>query len=208
MDGERPDPDRLLTRLRRDELRSNRAKLKVFFGFAPGVGKTYTMLQSARRLRDEGVDVVVGYVETHGRSETAALLEGLSVLPRRVVDYRGARLEDFDLEAALIRRPAVLLVDELPHSNAPDGRHTKRWQDVFDLLDAGIDVHTTLNVQHVESLNDVVARITGVAVRETVPDAVLERADEIELVDISLEELLTRLRDGKVYIPEQASRAA
>ncbi len=208
MDEERPDPDRLLTRLQRDEEKSNRATLKVYFGFAPGVGKTYTMLQSARRLRDEGVDVVVGYVETHGRAETSALLDGMEVLPRRAVHYRGTRLEDFDLEAALVRRPKVLLVDELPHTNAPEGRHAKRWQDVFDLLDAGIDVHTTLNVQHIESLNDVVARITGVPVRETVPDAVLERADEIELVDISLEDLLARLRDGKVYVPEQANRAA
>lgn len=208
MEGQRPDPDRLLTRLKRDEHKSGRAKLKVFFGFAPGVGKTYAMLEAARRLPADGVDVVVGYVETHGRAETRALLDGLSVLPRRTVVYRGAQLEDFDLNAALARHPAVLLVDELPHTNAPEGRHTKRWQDVFDLLEAGIDVHTTLNVQHIESLNDVVARITGVTVRETVPDAVLERADEIELVDISLEELLARLDDGKVYVPEQAKRAA
>ncbi len=203
----RPDPDRLLTRLKREEARDSRAKLKVFFGFAPGVGKTYAMLQSARRIRDEGVDVVVGYVETHGRAETAVLLTGLEVLPRRTVAYRGTELHDFDLDAALKRHPRVLLVDELPHTNAEGGRHIKRWQDVLDLLDAGIDVHTTFNVQHIESLNDVVAQITGVSVRETVPDAVLERADEIELVDISPDELLERLREGKVYIAEQAARA-
>ncbi len=208
MDGQRPDPDRLLSRVQRAEQRNLRAKLKVFFGFAPGVGKTYTMLQSAHRLRGDNVDVIVGYVETHGRSETAALLSGLEVLPRRSVDYRGARLEELDLDAALVRKPQVVLVDELPHTNAPEGRHTKRWQDVIDLLDAGIDVHTTLNVQHLESLNDVVAQITGVVVRETVPDAVLERADEIELVDISLEDLIERLSAGKVYVPEQAARAS
>lgn len=204
---DRPDPDRLLSRMRHEEKLSSRAKLKVFFGFAPGVGKTYAMLQSARRLREDGVDVAVGYVETHGRADTAALLDGLEVLPRRRTDYRYTILDDFDLEAALTRRPKVLLVDELPHTNAPGGRHAKRWQDVVDLLEAGIDVHTTFNVQHLESLNDVVAQITGVQVRETVPDSLIERADEIELVDISLEELLERLREGKVYGAAQAARA-
>ncbi|MBC7792976.1 MAG: sensor histidine kinase KdpD [Clostridia bacterium] len=205
---DRPDPDRLLSRIHHEEARSNRAKLKVFFGFAPGVGKTYAMLQSARRLRDDGVDVAIGYVETHGRADTAALADAIETLPRRRTDYRFTVLDDFDLEAALTRSPKVLLVDELPHTNAPGGRHAKRWQDVLDLLEAGIDVHTTFNVQHLESLNDVVAQITGVQVRETVPDSVLDRADEIELVDISIEELLTRMREGKIYGLEQAKRAA
>lgn len=204
----RPDPDALLRRVTAEEERKRRAKLKIFFGFAPGVGKTFSMLESARRLAEQGVDVVVGCVETHGRRETEALVEGLEVLPRRVVSYRSARLEELDLEAALERRPRVLLVDELAHTNAPGVRHAKRYQDVLDLLDAGIEVHTTLNVQHVESLNDVVAQVTQVRVRETVPDAILDRADEIELVDLPPEELLERLREGKVYVPEQATRAA
>ncbi len=207
MDDARPDPDLLLARVRDEEARASRARLKIFFGFAPGVGKTFDMLRSAGRLVAQGTDVVVGCVETHGRAETAALLGPLEVLPRRTVEYRGTRLDELDLDGALARRPAVLLVDELAHTNAPGGRHAKRWQDVLDLLDAGIDVHTTLNVQHVESLVDVVAQISGVRVRETVPDAVLERADEIELVDIPPDELLVRLREGKVYVPEQAERA-
>jgi two-component system sensor histidine kinase KdpD len=203
----RPDPESLLLRARAEEARKSRARLKIFFGYAPGIGKTYTMLEFARRLKAEGVDVVVGCVETHSRPETAALLEGLEVLPRREVSYRGTRLLEFDLDRALARKPAVLLLDELAHTNAPDGRHPKRWQDALELLDAGIDVHTTLNVQHVESLNDVIEQITFVRVRETVPDAVLERADEIELVDLPPEELLERLREGKVYLPEEARRA-
>lgn len=203
----RPDPDALLKRVRAEEARQHRTTLKIFFGFAAGVGKTFAMLESARRLREEGVDVVVGYIETHGRKETAALLEGLEVLPRRAVPYRGATLEDFDLDLALSRRPAVILVDELAHTNAPGLRHAKRWQDVLDLLDAGVEVHTTLNVQHLESLNDVVEQITAVRVRETVPDALLERADEIELIDLPPEDLLERLREGKVYVPEQATRS-
>lgn len=203
----RPDPDALLRRVHAEEARRRRAKLKIFFGFAAGVGKTYAMLESAGRLREEGVDVVVGYIETHGRKETAALLEGLDVLPRLAVSYRGATLEDLDLDRALARRPAVILVDELAHTNAPGLRHAKRWQDVLDLLDAGVEVHTTLNVQHLESLNDVIEQVTSVRVRETVPDALLDRADEIELVDVSPEELLERLREGKVYMPEQAARS-
>jgi two-component system sensor histidine kinase KdpD len=204
----RPDPDLLLRRLQAAEARQKRAKLKVFFGFAPGVGKTYAMLRSAHRLAAEGVEVVVGYVETHQRAETAALLAGLEPLPRRAVDHRGAHLEEFDLDLALARKPRVLLLDELAHTNAPGVRHKKRWQDVLDLLDAGIDVHTTLNVQHVESLNDVVAQVTQVRVRETVPDAILDRADEIELIDLPLDALLVRLKEGKVYLGEQASQAA
>ena len=206
-DSRRPDPDALLARLREEEARQHRGRLKLFFGAAPGVGKTYTMLEAARARQAEGVDVVVGVVETHGRSETARLTEGLTSLPRRVIDYKGSKLQEFDLDGALALKPALILVDELAHTNAPGDRHGKRWQDVLELLDAGIDVYTTLNVQHVESLNDVVAQITGVAVRETVPDAVLERADEIELVDVSPDVLLQRLREGRVYLPDQASRA-
>jgi two-component system, OmpR family, sensor histidine kinase KdpD len=204
----RPDPDELLARVREEEARRARGKLKVFFGAAPGVGKTYSMLENARARRAEGVDVVVGWVQTHGRAETEALLEGLEVLPRRQLSYHGTRLEEFDLDLALERRPTVILVDELAHTNAPGARHTKRFRDVEELLAAGIDVYTTLNVQHLESLNDVVAQITGVTVRETVPDAALDRADEIELVDLPAEDLRKRLAEGKVYIPDQAERAA
>lgn len=204
----RPDPDELLRRLQADADRERRAKLKIFFGYAPGVGKTYAMLESARRLHEQGVDVVVGCAETHGREETAALLDGLEVLPRVVVLHRGTRLEELDLERALARHPKVMLLDELAHTNAPGQRHAKRYQDVLELLDAGVDVHTTLNVQHVESLNDVVAQITTIRVRETVPDALLDRADELELVDLPPEALLARLREGKIYFPEQAERAA
>ncbi len=207
-DGEaaRPDPDALLAVAAREDAR--RGRLKIFFGAAPGVGKTYAMLEAARRLRQAGEDVVVGLVETHGRGETAALLDGLEVLPRLRQEYRGTQLEEFDLDAALTRRPGLLLVDELAHTNVPGARHPKRWQDVLELLEAGVHVHTTLNVQHLESLNDVVAQITWVRVRETVPDVVLERADEVELVDLPPDALLERLRDGKVYVPEQAQRAA
>lgn len=205
---ERPDPDALLRRVQADEAKEKRARLKLFFGFAPGVGKTYAMLESARRLKAEGQDVVVGCVETHGRAETARLLDGLEILPRRRVEYRGTVLQELDLAGALARRPRVLLVDELAHSNAPGSRHTKRWQDVIELLEAGIEVHTTLNVQHVESLNDVIAEITTVRVRETIPDSILERADEIELIDLPPDELLTRLKEGKVYLADQAARAA
>jgi two-component system sensor histidine kinase KdpD len=208
MTDERPDPDTILRRILAENARGDRAGLKIFFGYAPGVGKTYTMLESAQRLRAQGVDVVVGWAETHGRAETAELLHGLEVLPGRAIAYRGTTLKEFDLAGALARRPAVLILDELAHTNAPDGRHRKRWQDVLELLDAGIEVHTTLNVQHVESLNDVVAQITHVQVHETVPDSMLERADEIEVVDISPDELLERLSQGKVYIPDEARRAA
>ncbi len=201
-----PDPRPREARAFR-ELRG-RSRLKIFFGYAPGVGKSYTMIESARRAKAEGVDVVVGVVETHNRPETAALLEGLELLPRRQVAYRGITLGELDLDAALARRPALILVDELAHTNAPGSRHAKRWQDVEELLAAGSDVYTTLNVQHLETLNDVVAQITGVRVRETVPDALLERADELELVDLTPEELLNRLREGKVYLPEEAQLAA
>ena len=203
----RPDPDALLAHVREEESRQARGKLKVFFGAAAGVGKTYAMLEAARAQHAAGVDVVVGWIETHGRAETEALLPGLERLPPRAVEYRGTMLREFDLDAALARRPALILVDELAHTNAPGSRHAKRWQDVTELLAAGIDVYTTLNVQHLESLNDVVARVTEVPTRETVPDSILEEAAEVELVDLSPDDLIRRLRDGKVYVPEQAGEA-
>lgn len=207
MDYDRPNPDALLQRVQAEDERSTRAALKIFLGYAPGVGKTYTMLESARRLAAQGVDLVVGCVETHGRPETAALLDGLEVLPRRAIAYRGTTLPEFDLERALTRNPKVVILDELAHTNAEGCRHKKRWQDAMELLDSGIEVHTTLNVQHIESLNDVVSQITFVRVRETVPDSIIERAREIELVDLPPDELIERLHAGKVYLPEQAKRA-
>ena len=207
MNQKRPDPDALLKRVSAEEARQLEGKLKVFFGANPGVGKTYAMLEAAQEQRRDGADVVIGIVETHGRSETEALVNGLEVVPRRVVDYRGTLLQEFDLDAALARRPTIILIDELAHTNAPGLRHAKRWQDVQELLKAGINVYTTVNVQHLESLNDVVAQITGVRVRETVPDSVLERADDVELIDLPPDDLLQRLREGKVYVPEQIQRA-
>ncbi|WGY67578.1 DUF4118 domain-containing protein [Burkholderia cepacia] len=203
----RPDPDQLLDKLQRDEEKQRRGQLKIFFGASAGVGKTYAMLQAARQRLQEGVDVVVGIVETHGRSETAALLDGLDVLPLARIDYRGRTLAEFDLDGALAREPQLILVDELAHSNVQGARHLKRWQDVYELLDAGIDVYTTVNVQHLESLNDVVGAITGIRVWETVPDRVFDAADEVTLVDLPAEELLERMRDGKVYLAQQAERA-
>ncbi len=207
MEERRPDPDQLLLRAREEEERKREGQLKIFFGAAPGVGKTYAMLEAARQKWSEGADVVIGIVETHGRKETAALLEGLPVIPRLPREYRGTTLEEFDLDAALSRKPAVLIVDELAHTNAPGSRHKKRWQDIYELLGAGISVYTTMNVQHLESLNDVVSQITGINVRETVPDLLLERADEIELVDLPPDDLIQRLREGKVYMPDQAAAA-
>ena len=203
----RPDPDALLAAVNREERPANRGRFKIFFGFSPGVGKTFAMLEAARRLRASGADVVAGIVETHGRGETARLLDGIEVLPRLEVPYRGHVLREFDLDGAIARRPALLLVDELAHTNAPGVRHEKRWQDILDVLASGIDVHSTLNVQHVESVVDLVEEATGIRVRETVPDTVLERADEIELIDLPPDELLSRLRDGKIYLPEVAKQA-
>ena len=203
----RPDPDALLKRVQAEESPSRAARLKVFFGMAPGVGKTYAMLSEARERLAAGVDVVAGVVETHGRADTQAMLEGLRVLDSREERHNNVTLREFDLDAALQLRPQLLLVDELAHTNASGSRHAKRWQDVEELLGAGIDVYTTVNVQHLESLNDVVAQITGVIVRETVPDRILERADEIELIDLSPHELQTRLKEGKVYVPHSAQRA-
>jgi two-component system, OmpR family, sensor histidine kinase KdpD len=204
---QRPNPEHLLAQVRAEERQQGRGRLKVFLGYAAGVGKTFAMLEAARQRKAEGVDVVAAYVETHGRPETEALLAGLESLPRRSVTYRDARLEEFDLDGALARRPALALVDELAHTNAPGSRHPKRYQDVEELLAAGIDVYTTLNIQHLESANDVVAQITGIVVRETLPDRIIDEADEIELVDLPPDELLQRLREGKVYVPDQAARA-
>ncbi|HKA23471.1 MAG TPA: sensor histidine kinase KdpD [Candidatus Eisenbacteria bacterium] len=205
--SDRPDPDHLLRRLQEKDQLEKRAKLKIFFGASPGVGKTYAMLVEAQEMKRAGFDVVAGVVETHGRGETGALLAGIERIPPQELSYRGVTLREFDLDAALARKPDLLLVDELAHTNAPGSRHRKRWQDVEELLEAGISVATTLNVQHVDSLNDVVESFTGVRVRETVPDSILDRADEIELIDLPPDDLLQRLREGKVYVPEQAGRA-
>ncbi|HXP31540.1 MAG TPA: sensor histidine kinase KdpD [Stellaceae bacterium] len=199
----RPSPDALLQQLAQEA----RGRLKIFLGAAPGVGKTFEMLSVAQAKRQEGVDVVVGIVETHGRKETEALLQGLELVPRRRVEYKGRWLEEMDLDAILKRAPKLVLVDELAHTNAPGGRHPKRYMDVEELLDAGIDVDTTLNIQHVESLNDVVAQITRIRVRETVPDSIIDHADEVEVVDLTPEDLIQRLKEGKVYVPQQAERA-
>ena len=207
-DAGRPDPDALLEKVQQEEARARRGKLRIYFGASAGVGKTYAMLLGARGLREEGREVVAGVVETHGRAETAALLAGIESLPSRAVEYRGRRLRELDLDGALARRPSLLLVDELAHTNLPGSRHPKRWQDVEELLESGIDVFTTLNVQHLESLNDVVGSITGINVWETVPDTFFDSADEVILVDLPPDELLARLKAGKVYIPEQAHRAA
>ncbi|MDB5303346.1 MAG: osmosensitive channel signal transduction histidine kinase, partial [Phycisphaerales bacterium] len=208
LDNHRPDPDMLLAEVQQQERKAVRGKLKVFFGAAPGVGKTYAMLEEGRARAAEGMDVVVGYAEPHARTDTEALLLGMDLLPYHFVDYKNVRLKEFDLDAALKRRPALLLIDELAHTNAPGMRHPKRWQDVSEVLDAGIDVYTTLNVQHLESVNDIVERITGVKVRETLPDSVLEQADDVELIDIAPDELLERIEEGKVYAPEMAERAS
>jgi two-component system sensor histidine kinase KdpD len=205
---QRPDPDALLAQLRDAEQREQRGRLRIYFGSSAGVGKTYAMLVAARKLAAEGVDVLAGVVETHGRGETAAVLEGLPLLPAAQIEYRGKELTEFDLDAALARRPGLILVDELAHSNVPGSRHEKRWQDVEELLAAGIDVYSTLNVQHLESLNDVVGGITGIAVHETLPDTFFDSAAEVVLVDTPADELIERLAAGKVYLPAQAERAA
>jgi two-component system sensor histidine kinase KdpD len=204
---ERPNPDALLYALQKEEARQRRGRLKVFLGMCPGVGKTYAMLEAAQRESKAGRDVVIGYVETHGRKETDVLAEGLPIIPRRSVEYRGVALDEMDLDAVLARKPQLALVDELAHTNAPGSRHPKRWQDAEELLDAGVDVFTTLNVQHIESRADTVRQITGAEIRETVPDSVLDAA-EMELVDLPPAELLLRLKQGKVYLPERAAAAA
>src|SRR5579863_3599656 len=200
---ERPSPEALLGAAEKE----GRGKLKIFLGAAPGVGKTYEMLTQARQRRLEGADVVIGVVETHGRVETDRLTKGFEVIPKKRLAYKGRVLAEMDLDAILQRRPKLVLVDELAHTNAPGSRHPKRYLDIQEILEAGIDVYTTLNVQHLESLNDVVAKITRIRVRETIPDSVLDHADEIELVDLTPENLIQRLKEGKVYVPEQAERA-
>lgn len=207
VESDRPNPEDLLARVQKEARQASRGRLKIFFGASPGVGKTFAMLEAAQRERQAGVDVVVGVVETHGRAETEALLDRLEILPRRPVAHRNITLQEFDLDGALARRPGLLLVDELAHTNAPGSRHAKRWQDVLELINAGITVYTTLNVQHLDSLNDLVARITGVVVRETLPDSVLDQADDLELIDLPIDELRQRMEAGKVYIPDQAQRA-
>src|SRR6187402_3377452 len=199
----RPSPEALL----KEAGQAGRGRLKIFLGAAPGVGKTYEMLVQARRRRLDGVDAVIGVVETHGRVETDLLTKGLETVPKKRVPYRGKVLAEMDLDAILQRRPRLVLVDELAHDNAPGSRHPKRYLDVEELLDRGIDVYTTLNIQHVESLNDVVAQITRIRVRETVPDRIIDRADEIELIDLTPDDLIRRLREGKVYLPKSAERA-
>src|SRR5471032_2414924 len=201
----RPSPEALLAAARREESRVG--KLKIFVGAAPGVGKTYEMLQQARARSKDGYDIVIGVVETHGRKETEVLLEGLDVIPRRRLEYKGQWLEEMDLDAIIARRPQIVLVDELAHTNAPGSRHPKRYLDVEEILNRGIDVYTTINIQHIESLNDVVAQITHVRIRETVPDSVFDRADAIELVDLTPDDLIERLKEGKVYVPKQAEQA-
>src|SRR5262245_36639064 len=184
-----------------------RGQLRVYLGAAPGVGKTYAMLSEGRRRHERGTDVVVGYVETHGRQHTAEMLDGLEIVPRRSLSYRGATLEEMDLDAVLARRPAVVLVDELAHTNVPGSRHEKRWQDVEDLRDAGIDVISTVNIQHLESMNDVVEKITGIAQQERIPDAVVRSADQVELVDMAPEALRRRMAHGNVYAAEKIDAA-
>src|ERR1700733_8096079 len=201
----RPSPEALLQAARKEERRSG--KLRIFVGAAPGVGKTYEMLQQAKARQRDGYDIVIGVVETHGRKETEAVLEGLEVVPRRRLEYKGQTLEEMDLDGIIARRPQIVLVDELAHTNVEGSRHPKRYLDVEELMDRGIDVYTTINIQHIESLNDVVAQITHVRVRETVPDAVFDRADAVELVDLTPGDLIQRLKEGKVYVPKQAERA-
>jgi two-component system sensor histidine kinase KdpD len=206
-DENRPDPDALLAEMQRDEARVKQGRLFIFLGMCPGVGKTYAMLQAGRQRANEGVGVLVGIVETHGRHETASLLEGMRVLPRKKLEHRGFTLEEFDIDAVLQQRPELVLVDELAHTNVPGSRHAKRYQDVLELIDSGIDVYTTLNVQHIDSQVDIVRQISGVAIQETVPDSILDRAHEIQLIDLSVEKLLERMADGKVYLGERAEEA-
>jgi two-component system sensor histidine kinase KdpD len=203
----RPTPEAMLKLAQAEESQSEQGRLKVFLGYAAGVGKTYAMLEAARKRKADGLDLVVGYVESHGRSETDALLTGLELIPRRQLSYAGVTLPEMDLDAILARKPQIVLVDELAHSNVPGSRHEKRWQDVEELLAAGIDVYTTVSIQHFESLNDVVAQITGITVRETLPDRLLDIAFEIKLIDLPPEDLLQRLQEGKIYIPDQAAKA-
>src|SRR5271154_5279644 len=201
--SDRPQPEALLSELKK----AKRGRLKIFLGAAPGVGKTYAMLEATQRRRKEGADLQVGILETHGRAETEMLLDGLDVLPRKQIVYRDRTFTEMDIDGILKRRPRLAIVDELAHTNVPGSRHVKRYQDIAEILDAGIDVYTTLNIQHLESLNDIIARIARIRVRETVPDSVLDSADEIELIDLPPEDLIERLNQGKVYVKDQAARA-
>ncbi len=205
--SKRPDPDKLLVEINKEEYQENRGRLKIFLGYVAGVGKTYAMLEAAHQRLREGMDVAAAYVETHDRKDTEVMLKGLEVIPRRQLKYQNVLISEMDINAVLMRHPKLALVDELAHTNANGCRHPKRYQDVIELLDAGIDVYTTVNIQHLESLKDVIQRITGVIVQETIPDSLVDRAYEIELVDLPTDELLNRLRDGKVYIPESAAQA-
>ena len=207
-DFERPDPDHLLKKIKQDEASQMRGQLQIFLGMAPGVGKTYAMLEAAQRLRKDGHDVVVGVVETHGRAETENLLQGLRILPRKNIGYKGTQFYEMDLDALLLSKPEYVLVDELAHTNVPGSRHAKRYQDVLTLLDAGIHVLSTINVQHIESRADIVKAITGATVRETVPDSVLDVAEKIKLVDLHEDDLLKRLSEGKVYLGEDRAQRA
>ena len=206
-DPARPDPDKLLAQIQAEEQQQQRGHLKMFLGYAAGVGKTYAMLEAAHQRKTEGVDVVIGYVETHKRAETEALVAGLELIPPQHITYHNIQLQEMDIDAILKRKPRLVLVDELAHTNVPGSRHAKRYADVLELLDAGIDVYTTVNIQHIESLNDVVAQITGTTVRETVPDSIIDNVTDIELIDLPPDELIKRLQDGKVYVPDQAQRA-
>jgi len=205
--GNRPDPDKLLAHIKADDRQREQGRLKIFFGYAAGVGKTYAMLEAAHQRKAEGIDVVVGYVETHQRVETEVMLKGLEVIPPKAILYKNIQLLEMDIDKILERKPRLVLVDELAHTNVPGSRHMKRYQDVEELLSAGINVYSTLNIQHLESLNDVVAQITGTKVHETIPDRVIDEVTDIELIDLPTGELLNRLKEGKVYIPEQAERA-
>ena len=208
MEIPRQDPEQLLRAIRNDTSGNSHGKLKIFFGYAAGVGKTYAMLRAAHQAKKRGIDVVAGYIEPHARPQTTALLDGLEQLPTRQLSYAGITLREFDIDAALKRKPQLILVDEFAHTNAEGSRHAKRYQDIQELLNAGIDVYTTVNVQHIESLNDTVASITGILVRERIPDSVFDQADQVELVDIEPRELLERLASGNVYREDQAERAA
>ena len=207
MDETRQSPEQILKQIEKEEQSLNRGHLKIFFGYAAGVGKTYAMLKAAHSAKRRGVDVVAGYIEPHARPQTSALVNGLECLPNLVSEYNGITLSEFNLDAALARHPQLILVDELAHTNAPVCQHTKRCQDIEELLNAGIDVYTTVNVQHIESLNDTVASITGIMVHERIPDSVFDNAGQVELVDIEPQELIERLQAGKVYNPTQAERA-
>jgi two-component system sensor histidine kinase KdpD len=201
----RPDPDALLKEIEKDDVKKGR--LKIFLGYAPGVGKTFAMLNDAHVLKKRGLDVVVGFIETHKRVETEALLADLEMIPRKIIEYKGLLVSEMDLDAILARRPSIVLVDELAHTNVEGSRHPKRYQDIEELLENGIDVHTTVNIQHFESMNDAVTKITSVRMQETLPDTFFDRTDEVQVVDIPWEELIQRLKEGKVYFPQQAQRA-